>query len=70
MNTCATCKHWQPFEDSKYLDEEIRKNELGICNGVPNVVGVGDTTAVVEDPNGMGRLRTSAEFTCGLWSAK
>ena len=67
MGTCATCKHWEPFDGHPPIPH-VTKNALGVCGRIPNFedARLGGELAVADDASGLGHLRTAADFGCVL----
>lgn len=86
MNTCGTCKHWQPCEEPE-PDEYNRSdpfvfNRLGTCGAIlstdeyrggfddAGALPAKPTVAVAADASDLGTFRTAAAFGCVLWEAR
>jgi len=86
MSTCATCKHWTPFEGagegSDHAGATVKASRLGLCGKIVNgsgssgrapegyIEGRADVDALVDDMSDAGMLRTSERFGCTLYEAK
>jgi hypothetical protein len=71
MNTCATCKHWQPFRPGPHpiAPRGPDSRGLGLCAGIgqeDESHTIGLDKAQLTDLSGCAGLRTAADFGCTL----